>query len=79
MSMKLLFQKYVLENVDEPCRIEACLSPTNNTGGIKMQDRKYIKRKRVTCGKCGHKFESLARNENIRCPKCKSNKTLSIR
>ena len=44
-----------------------------------MQDRKSIKRKRVTCGKCGHKFESLARNENIRCPKCKSNKTLSIR
>ena len=34
--------------------------------------------KYVTCNKCKHKFESLAKNKNIRCPECKSNESLGI-
>ena len=35
--------------------------------------------KKVTCNVCGKEFTSEAKNQNIRCPECKSNESFSIR
>ena len=34
--------------------------------------------KSVVCNSCGHGFFTRAEDKNIRCPRCKSNKSLSI-
>lgn len=34
--------------------------------------------KNVRCNICGWKFQTKAKNKNIQCPKCKSNKSLSV-
>jgi predicted Zn-ribbon and HTH transcriptional regulator len=38
-----------------------------------------IKNQRVDCNICGHRFYSKAQINTIKCPNCKSNKSLSIR
>ena len=44
---------------------------------IKSLEKERSK-KDVECNKCGNFFTSGAKIENIRCPKCKSNESLSI-
>lgn len=38
-----------------------------------------MKQQIVKCNVCDHVFKTRAQIKNIRCPKCKSNQSLSIR
>lgn len=40
---------------------------------------KMLSIKQVTCNKCNYEFQTQKENKDIRCPRCKSNESFSIR
>jgi len=46
----------------------------------KQRQREYHENRRsVTCNSCGYAYTSGQQEKDLRCPKCKSNKSFSIR